>query len=359
MKQKTILILFGGNSPEYRVSLESASSVLRHFHTNQYHPVMVGITPEGGWFHYTGEIDNIAADVWYSSAYCTPCALSPDGGTRALLVFHEKGVEKIAVDAVFPVLHGQNGEDGTVQGLCELSGIPLVGCGTLASALCMDKDRAHTIARAAGIRVPRSFVIEPGYTESHILEQAEATGYPLFIKPVKAGSSFGVTKVADSGALVSAIERAFEFDSRVIAEENIPGFEVGCAVMGNTQLVTGEIDEIELADGFFDYNEKYHLLTSKIHVPARLSPEKAEELKKTAKILYRALDCRGFARVDMFLTPRGEIVFNEINTIPGFTAHSRFPRMMQAAGYPLDHIVTYAVELALTGDETSKREVLS
>lgn len=359
MKRKTVLLLFGGNSPEYRVSLESASSVLRHFNTNQYRLVMVGITPDGGWFYYTGDIDDIAADTWYPSTHCTPCSLSPCRATQALLVFHDQAVEKIAVDAVFPVLHGQNGEDGTVQGLCELSGIPLVGCGTLASALCMDKDRAHTIARAAGIRVPRSFVIEPGYTESRIIAQAEAIGYPLFIKPVKAGSSFGVAKVADSSTLAAAIERAFYFDNRVIAEESIPGFEVGCAVMGNTRFITGEIDEIELTDGFFDYNEKYHLLTSKIHMPARLSPEKAEELKMVAKTLYKALGCRGFARVDMFLTPQGEIVFNEINTIPGFTAHSRFPRMMQAAGYPLDDIVTLAVELALTGDEASPVEVHS
>lgn len=357
MEKKNVLILFGGCSPEYSVSLKSACGILRHMDTNAYTPVMVGITPEGDWFHYTGEIDNIAADSWYTPGNCTPCVLSPIRGAHALLVFYDKRVESIAIDAVFPVLHGQNGEDGTVQGLCELAGIPLVGCGMLASALCMDKDMAHTIARAAGVRVPHSFVIETGYDKNCVLRQAKAIGYPLFVKPVKAGSSFGITKVIDSGGLPGAIERALGFDSQVMVEEAIPGFEVGCAVMGNLRTDTGEIDEIELADGFFDFTEKYSLLTSKIHVPARISSEKAKELKKTAKSLYRALGCRGFARVDMFLTPGGEIVFNEVNTIPGFTAHSRFPRMMEAAGYTFEQIVSHAVELALNGDHDLQMEV--
>ena len=346
-RTKQIAVLFGGCSPEYGVSLESAAGVLRALDRSLYTPVMVGITQAGEWLHFTGGIEEIATDGWRNAADCRPCALSPDRRARALLIFHRERVETVGIDAVFPVLHGKNGEDGTVQGLCELAGIPLVGCGTLASALCMDKDRAHALARAAGVRVPSSFLLPPGFEEASALERAEALGYPLFVKPVRAGSSYGISKVAEPESLLSAISRAFLYDNQVIVEEAIPGFEVGCAVMGNETLTTGEIDEVELTEGFFDFTEKYQLLTSKIHVPARIPDGLAEALKRTAKALYRALGCRGFARVDMFLTPDGGIVFNEVNTIPGFTAHSRFPRMMAAAGVPFEQVVSQAVELAV------------
>ena len=176
---------------------------------------------------------------------------------------------------------------------------------------------------------------------------AAALGYPLFVKPVRAGSSFGVTRVAAPEDLAAAVEAAFRYDDRVLLEEAIPGFEAGCAVMGNETLQTGEPDEIELAGGFFDFTEKYNLVTAKIHCPARIAPAQAAALKAAAKTVYRALDCRGFARVDLFLTPAGEIVFNEVNTIPGFTPHSRFPGMMAAAGVPFAQVLDRAVALAL------------
>lgn len=344
---KTVAVLFGGCSPEYSVSLESAAAVIRHMDTSRYAPLPIGITQEGDWYRYTGAVDKIAADAWFNEADCIPCALSPSRSDRTLLIFHGESVEKMAVDAVFPVLHGKNGEDGTVQGLCELAGIPLVGCGTLASALCMDKDRAHRLVQAAGVRVPRCILLEKGSDAATLQQEADALGYPLFVKPVKAGSSYGVARVTAPGELPEAIARAFAYDGQVLVEEGIPGFEVGCAVMGNEEPITGEIDEIELAGGFFDYTEKYHLVSSRIHVPARISPAKAEELKRTAKTIYQALGCRGFARVDMFLTPDGDIVFNEVNTIPGFTAHSRFPGMMQAAGFSLTQVITRAIELGV------------
>jgi len=347
MKTRNIAVLFGGCSSEYGVSLESAGGVIRHMDQAKYTPVLVGITRSGDWYHFTGDLQNITGDTWLNGADCTPAALSPNRSARALLVFHDNGVEKIAIDAVFPVLHGKNGEDGTVQGLCELAGIPLVGCGTLSSALCMDKDRAHRLVQMAGVRVPRAFVFGKSFDQSRVLEQAEAIGYPLFVKPVRAGSSYGISKAAARDSLLGAVAEAFRYDNQVIVEEGIPGFEVGCAVMGNSELATGEIDEIELADSFFDFTEKYNLITSKIHVPARISAEKSDELKRTAKFIYQTLGCRGFARVDLFLTPSGEIVFNEVNTIPGFTPHSRFPSMMRAAGVSFEQVITCAVELAV------------
>ena len=236
-----------------------------------------------------------------------------------------------------------------IQGLFELAGVPVIGCGTLSSALCMDKDRAHQLAALAGIRVPRSHVFHSSDDFSRIAQAAEELGYPVFVKPVRAGSSFGITKVSGPEELPAAMEEAFRHDSAVILEETIPGFEVGCAVMGNEELTVGLVDEIALSEGFFNYEEKYTLKTSAIHCPARIPPEKAAEIQAAAKTIYRALDCRVFARVDLFLTPDGEIVFNEVNTIPGFTAHSRYPSMMQGIGISFGELVTRLIELGVVG----------
>ena len=174
---------------------------------------------------------------------------------------------------------------------------------------------------------------------AEIKKAAAELGYPLFVKPVRAGSSYGITKVSEEQELFRAVRKAFLYDSRIILEETVEGFEVGCALLGTERPVIGEVDEIELSEGFFDYKEKYTLKTSKIHVPARISAEKAEEIKSTALAVYRALGCTYFARVDMFLTPTGEIYFNEVNTIPGFTSHSRYPNMLKAAGMSFEKVV--------------------
>lgn len=346
MDKLNLAVFFGGCSPEYSVSLQSAHAVLTNLDPRKYRPVMIGITREGRWFHFTGDVEKIPADRWQNPADCTPALLSPDRGARQLLVLRENAVERIALDAALPILHGQNGEDGTLQGLIELAGIPLAGCGTLASALCMDKDRAHRLAEAAGVKAPRALVTA-GQPEA-ALRFAKEVGYPVFVKPVRAGSSYGVTRVEGPGQLEAALALALQYDRQAIVEEAIPGFEVGCAVLGKRELTVGEVDEIELAQGFFDFTEKYTLKTSAIHLPARVAPRKAEEIKQAAKTVYRALGCSGFARVDLFLKPDGQIVFNEVNTIPGFTAHSRYPGMMRAAGIPfpalLDRIIRQAVE---------------
>lgn len=362
---KNVVIIFGGASSEYEVSLQSAYAVIKNLNREKYQPILLGISRQGEWFYFTGDISKIPEDSWCNETDCVPAALSPDRTKHRLLIFREiarengeayrnntaeYSVESIPVDAVFPILHGRNGEDGTVQGLVELAGMPLVGCGTLASAICMDKDRAHRLVQAAGVCVPRAVVLADKQ-EAELQKAnafAEATGYPLFVKPVKAGSSYGVTKVQTKEQLASAIALAFQYDNSVIIEENIAGFEVGCAVLGTDRLITGEVDEIELSGGFFDFTEKYTLKTSAIHVPARISAQKAEEIKETAKKIYRALNCSGFARVDCFLTPEGEVVFNEVNTIPGFTEHSRYPGMMKAAGYGFAEVLDLLLEQAVS-----------
>lgn len=350
MEQKTdvknILVIFGGVSSEYEVSLESAYAVLCNLNWERYRALPLGISRQGQWFYYCGELAKIREDAWCNGEDCIPAVLSPDRTAHELLLLKGERVERIPVDVAFPVLHGRFGEDGTVQGLVELAGIPLAGCAALSSALCMDKDRAHRLAACFGVRVPKAMVL----TKTEGMEAARAfgdqVGYPLFVKPVKAGSSYGVTKVEAEAQLERAIALARKYDDQVILEEAISGFEVGCAVLGKDRLIVGEVDEIELSGGFFDYTEKYTLKTSAIHVPARIAGEKARELQETAKRIYRALDCSGFARVDMFLTPEGEIVFNEVNTIPGFTEHSRYPGMMRAAGYSFGEILDIIIEQA-------------
>lgn len=347
MKRLNIAVLFGGCSPEYGVSLQSAYSVITHIDTNKYRPVLIGISSKGDWYRFDGDIEKIAKDTWCNCSDCLPVAFSQNSMAHVLLVFHPDKVEKFPIDAAFPVLHGKNGEDGTVQGLFELAGIPVVGCGTLASALCMDKDRAHKLAHAAGVQAPASVKLKKNKDEKTALALAESLGYPLFVKPVRAGSSYGITRVSDHNELPSAIKLAFEYDDEVMIEESITGFEVGCAVMGNDVLTVGEVDEIELEEGFFNFTEKYTLKTSAIHVPARIPKEKSEEIKQTARTIYQALGCRGFARVDMFLDTQGKVVFNEVNTIPGFTSHSRFPNMMEAIGIPFEQMISRVIELAV------------
>lgn len=346
--KKRVAVLFGGCSPEYDVSLQSAASVLQQIDRQKFAVVSIGITRQGDWFLYDGPIQAIQSDAWMVPSSCTPVLFSP--GASALLLCTESGLQDLPVDAVFPVLHGANGEDGTVQGMFELAGIPVVGCGMLSSALCMHKFLAHRVVEAEGIRTPRACVHGRSSSGQSLLSDASALGYPLFVKPVKAGSSFGITRVTRAEELLPAVEHALSFDDEVIVEEAISGFEVGCAVLENGALTLGEIDEIELTGGFFDFTEKYTLKTSAIHVPARIPPDDRLRIKATAARIYRALNCRGFARVDMFYTPQGEIVFNEVNTIPGFTEHSRYPGMMKAAGWRMREVLTAAIEFALHTD---------
>lgn len=344
---KRILVFFGGCSSEYGVSLQSAHAVLTHMNRETLRPLPVGITREGRWLYYPGPLSRLPAGDWQEDPSCVPCVLPPDRGRRALLL---SGGRALEFDAAFPVLHGKNGEDGTLQGLLELAGIPVIGCGTLSSALCMDKDRAHKLAALAGVPSPRGAVFSAGTPEEEVAAAAERLGYPLFVKPVRAGSSFGVSRVEGPEGLAPALEAALAHDSRVLLEEAVTGFEAGCAVLGNpgeTALTVGAVDEIELSGGFFDFEEKYTLKTSAIHCPARLSPQKTAELQAAARTVYAALDCRCFARVDFFLTEAGRILFNEVNTIPGFTAHSRYPSMMRAIGLDFPALLDRLVELGV------------
>lgn len=344
--RKKIAVLFGGCSTEYGVSLQSAYAVITNLDTDCYEPVLIGIArTTGQWYLFQGNVDAIPEDRWLSDKTCIPVWVSTDKTAHSICFLKSGVVHNIPLDAAFPILHGKNGEDGTVQGLLELAGIPVIGCGLLSSAVGMDKELAHRIVSAAGIPTAATVTVIHPYSAEELRKCARRLGYPLFIKPVRAGSSFGITRVCTENELLPAVENAFEHDSEVVMEEDICGFEVGCAVLGNETLTIGEVDEIELSEGFFNYEEKYTLKTSAIHVPARITYAKAEEIRHAAAVIYRALKCRDFARVDLFLTPEGKIYFNEVNTIPGFTAHSRYPGMMKAAGIDFPELIRKLIEL--------------
>lgn len=348
MQKKTIAIIFGGNSTEYEVSLQSVTSVFENIDMEKFNIIPIGITRDGDWFHYTGDLTKVTDNTWFEDCdNLYPVIVSQNRSSAGFIELVGEEYRPIAIDLAFPMLHGKNGEDGTVQGLFELAGIPFVGCDTLSSALCMDKDRAHKLVGLAGISVPKAVTFKSFEKEDALLEINTSLTYPLFVKPVRAGSSFGITKIAKPSELEAAVDLALEHDSEVIVEENIEGFEVGCAVLGIDDLIVGRVDEIELSQGFFDFTEKYTLKSSSIHMPARLDAETEKRIQETAVKIYKTLGCSGFSRVDMFYTPSGEIVFNEVNTIPGFTSHSRYPNMLKGIGLSFAQMLDKLIGLYL------------
>lgn len=345
MKKKRVAVLFGGQSAEYGVSLESAFAVLQAIDQNAWEIIPIGITRQGAWLAYYGPWEALPQDRWQEKRV-SPLAPCLDGTRRG---FWKTDLQPklLPVDLVFPVLHGPLGEDGTVQGMLELMGIPYVGCGVLASALCMDKHRTHQIASLAGITVPKGIAFSVGELDCALKRVHRELKPPLFVKPLRAGSSLGIARIESWEELPGAVRAALRFDSQVLVEQEVPGLEVGCAVLGSNAFTVGRVDEIETPGPLFDFHEKYTLEHSAIHTPARISPGKEREIQKAAVTVYRALGCSGYARVDMFLTPAGELVLNEVNTIPGLTAHSRFPAMLQAAGMEFSQVVARLLKEAL------------
>ena len=293
---------------------------------------------------------NPHADWGVSS--CRPVMLSPDRSVHGLIVLEAGRYQTIPLDVVLPILHGKLGEDGAIQGLLELSGIPYVGCDVQSSAVCMDKSLAYLVARSVGISTPKFWAV----TANEDLDPDRLT-YPAFVKPARSGSSFGVSSVSRREELLSAVEVARQYDSKVLIEEAVVGAEVGCAVLGNdTELIAGEVDRISLSHGFFRIHQEDQPESgsenSTCIVPADISAEACDLVQQTAKALYRALGCRGLSRVDMFLKEDGELVLNEVNTLPGMTSYSRYPRMMAASGFALAEVIDRIVLLALDGSMT-------
>ncbi|MBD0839422.1 D-alanine--(R)-lactate ligase [Streptomyces sp. TRM68416] len=336
-------IIFGGCSEEHFVSVKSAREVARSLDVEKYEPFYVGITQGGDWRLCDGP------DPGWERGDGRPAVLSPDRSVRGLLVLDRGRYEAVALDVVLPVLHGRLGEDGAIQGLLELSGIPYVGCGIQSSALCMDKSLAYLVARSAGIGTPDFWTVT---ADENV--DPDRISYPVFVKPARSGSSFGVGKVSRKEELPAAVENARRYDSKVLIEEAVAGREIGCAVLGNERdPIVGQVDHIALSHGFFRIHQEDRPETGSDNsvavVPADIPEASRSLVQETAKAVYRALGCRGLSRVDMFLTEEGDVVLNEVNTFPGMTSYSRYPRMMAAADLPLSEVIDRLVSLALTG----------
>ena len=347
MKER-VLVLFGGVSSEHDVSLISAQSVMRNIPADEYDVLPVGITKSGEWFLYTGGLDALPGDRWRDGPV-RPVTLSLDRGDSALLVFEGERVRREPIDVCFPVLHGKNGEDGTVQGLLELAGIPCVGCGCLASAMCMDKAVTNTMADAAGVKQAKWLAVKTREylrdTDGVLDRCIEALSLPIFVKPANAGSSVGITKARDREELSRAFDVAFAEDGKVVCEACVTGREIECAVLGNDEPVASALGEIRPCHEFYDFQAKYED-DSELLIPAPLPRDVTEKVQRAALKVYRTLDCRGLSRVDFFVTADGEVLFNEINTIPGFTSISMYPKLFAEVGVPYPELIRRLLTLA-------------
>lgn len=346
MKQ-TVCVLFGGQSTEYSISLRSVTSVLENIDQERYEIVTVGITRDGNWRLYDGPYENIQPDTWYSDTLKEAVIIK--GG---LLILEDGNTySRKHIDVIFPVLHGKNGEDGTVQGLFELSGIPYVGVGVLTSSIAMDKAFAKLIFAAAGLNQANWVVIQDydmADFETIAMQAEKKLGYPMFVKPANTGSSIGIGKAKDRAQLKAAVEEAFRFDRKVIVEEFLTGHEVECAVLGGYKDIEAScVGEILASQEFYTFDAKYSDdCPSTLIIPAELPANITQAVRENAVKAFRALDGYGLSRVDFF-TDGESVRINEINTMPGFTSISMYAKLFAQVGIPYKDLLTKLIELAL------------
>lgn len=347
----SLAVIFGGVSSEHEVSRMSVTSILENLSNERYEVHMVGITKEGRWLLYTGPVEDILSGAWEQGPV-TPAFLSPDPSVHGLVALRDGKAETIHVDVIFPALHGKNGEDGTIQGLFQLSGIPYVGCDTESSAICMDKAVTHSLLSSADIEQAHylwfyadRFDAAPDTIKNKIQARLD---FPVFVKPASAGSSVGVSKVERFEDLDQAIRKAAREDKKVVVEEGITGQEVEVAVLGNRDCDASIVGEIGASAQFYDYDDKYINGTSQLYIPARIPEEASEKIRQTAVRAYRLLGCSGLARVDFFVTAGdNRVILNEINTLPGFTSISMYPKLWMAMGLSYGELLDKLIELAL------------
>lgn len=353
MHKLTIAVIFGGQSSEHEVSCMSAANIIASLDQQKYEILPVGITKEGNWRIYHGPIEYIKSSNW--EPFSVDAALSPDASKSCLLKFVNGKYKEIPIDVIFPVLHGAWGEDGTIQGLAELSQIPYVGCGVLASAVSMDKVYTKMIAKS--MRIPMAkYIWCDGRTldaeKEKIMDHVEKKlGYPCFIKPSNAGSSVGISKAKNRNELEKALYYAAQYDRKVIVEEAIEGRELECAVLGNHEIRVSGVGEILSAAEFYDYDAKYNNADSRTIVPAQLDEKTVESIRKIAAKVFHAVDASGMARVDFFVEKEsGRVLFNELNTIPGFTSVSMYPMLWEERGMTKTELMDCLITLALERD---------
>lgn len=352
MRKINVLVLFGGISPEHEVSLRSAESVLNHMSSEKYNILPVGITKEGAWILYGGhDYSQLPSGLWVENPANRPAAISPIRG-QGLLCFEGDCVVRQSVDVVFPVLHGENGEDGAMQGLLQMAGLPYVGPHVSASAVAMDKTLTKLVADNAGITQAQWQLVRNSDLNNRIeqvVSQLETRfSYPMFVKPAGTGSSVGVSKATDRSTLMDALLTAGVYDDKILVEEFIHGREIEVAVMGNDSPVASICGEIDSGAEFYDYDAKYVSDTSVAYIPARIPEDVAEQVRDQAVRIYSAIGCQGMSRVDFFVTYEdNRVVFNEINTIPGFTSISMYPKLFAASGIPYEQLIDELLQLAM------------
>lgn len=352
MRKLSVCVLFGGISPEHEVSLRSAESVLNNMDPEKYNIFPVGITMGGDWILFGGtDYSMLPAGTWQDHPNNRRATISPVRG-QGLLSFEGDCVVREMIDVVFPVLHGENGEDGAMQGLLQMAGIPYVGPHVSASAVAMDKTLTKLVVDNAGVTQAAWKLVRSSELHNRmdaVLDNLQNTfEYPVFVKPAGTGSSVGVSKASDREGLREALLQAGAYDEKILVEEFIHGREIEVAVMGNDSPVASVCGEIDSGAEFYDYDAKYITDTSVAYIPARISDEVAEQVREQAVRVYTAIGCRGLSRVDFFVTYEGErVVFNEINTLPGFTSISMYPKLFAASGIPYGKLIDQLLQLAL------------
>ena len=352
-----VVLLFGGMSSEHEVSRVSVGNFVNNIDREKYEVLTVGITKEGRWLYTEATAAQMADGSWEELAGNMACVISPDRADHGMILFTPEGhVEKVHVDVVIPVLHGLWGEDGTVQGLLELAGIPYVGCGVLASAVCMDKAVANALFEANGVPHTRWLAADRWEIESDLEgvcdDVEKKLGWPVFVKPANAGSSVGISKVSSRDELKKAIDLALENDRKVVFEAFVDGQEVECAVIGSDPAVATRPGEILAGAEFYTYDDKYKNGVSQTVIPAHLPEAKLDEVKTYAAMAYTALNCEGLARCDFFVEHgTGRVLINEINTFPGFTSISMYPKLMEHEGLPVPALIDRLIALALERKE--------
>lgn len=350
MSKLNVAVIFGGKSSEYDVSLISANLIINSIDRQKYNVYLIGITKQGQWFNYVGKIENVKNNNWWEDyGNCIPAIISPDVTHKGFIKLFDDKFEKVEIDCFFPVLHGKNGEDGTIQGLFELSNVAYVGCDVLSSSVCMDKEMTHIVLESNDIKMTKWVtILKPEWQiNKDISEVNKKLKYPVFVKPANAGSSFGISKANDEIELIKGIDLAFEQDDKVIIENGILGKEIECAVMGNYPANPSIVGEIRPSSDFYDFDDKYVNGTSQVYIPAPIKDETAEKVRKLAKKAYEKIGCKGLARVDFFVTENDEIFLNEINTLPGFTPISMYPMLWEKTGVSNEKLVDNLIQLAL------------
>ena len=351
MKKLSVCVLFGGMSPEHAVSLRSAESVLNNIDHKKYNVFPVGITRDGDWILFGGkDYSMLPSGAWETYPKNRRAAISPVRG-QGLLSFEGDCVVRERIDVVFPVLHGENGEDGAMQGLLKLAGIPYVGPHVAASAVAMDKTLTKLVVDHAGVPQAAWHLVRRSELSNHlddILDTLEKKfSYPMFVKPAGTGSSVGVSKATDRTALDKALTAAAKYDEKILVEEFIHGREIEVAVMGNDNPVASICGEIDSGADFYDYDAKYITDTSRAYIPARIPEDVQETIREYAVKVYSAIGCQGLSRVDFFATyADNRVVFNEINTLPGFTSISMYPKLFAASGIQYSQLIDLLLQLA-------------